>query len=192
MILPLQNISWVENADGTRAPFDEERLASSIQRAARHARHNDWWLAESIAAAVNAFTAASGGSRSITTTEIEEIVEAVLIMLGYDDISQAYSARRQQAEIWLDELARASSGGAFELSFFKQLDDELANATTESETRLVQMRGLRLCVMHLRGTRRWSASCRALAEEIVEFVRARAQRVSANAHPCALNLAVLE
>ena len=70
MIRQLQDIVWVKFEDGRMAPFDEQRLALSIQDVAERAGHSDWWLAESVAAAVHAYAAKCRSDGVIPTREI--------------------------------------------------------------------------------------------------------------------------
>ena len=189
MIQLREHILWVRTGDGRLTPFDERRLAMSIQQAAEHVGQRDWWLAESVAAAVHAFGMKSRGEPVIASKEISEIVTAVLATLGYEWISEAYGGGANRAAIHLNELAWRTDGG-LELEFFRQLDRALGAATNRQ---LVSMRidGLRACVMQLRGARRWTADCRRLAEEIVEHVRGRVARVR-SPRAVSLKLAVVE
>ncbi|MGD0059764.1 MAG: ATP cone domain-containing protein [Verrucomicrobiia bacterium] len=183
------DVLWVRAEDGRLAPFDEQRLALSIQKVAENVGHSDWWLAESIAAAVHAFAVKSRSERVIPSKEIADIVATVLATLGYDWISEAYAGDANRVAIHLNELAWRTNAG-FELEFFQQLDHALSAAANR---RLVAMRidGLRACVMQLRGTRRWTAGCRRLAEDIVEHVRERVVRVR-SPRAASLKLAVVE
>ncbi|MGD1019916.1 MAG: ATP cone domain-containing protein [Verrucomicrobiia bacterium] len=189
MIQLQTDVLWVRAEDGRLAPFDEHRLALSIQKVAENVGHSDWWLAESIAAAVHAFAAKSRSDRIIPSQEIAEIVATVLATLGYDWISEAYAGDSNRVAIHLNELVWRASAG-FELEFFQQLDHALGAAANR---RLVAMRidGLRACVMQLRGTRRWTAECRRLAEDIVEHVRGRVARMR-SPRAANLKLAVVE
>ncbi len=183
------DVLWVRAEDGRLAPFDEQRLALSIQKVAENVGHSDWWLAESIAAAVHAFAVKSRSERVIPSKEIADIVATVLATLGYDWISEAYAGDANRVAIHLNELAWRTNAG-FELEFFQQLDHALSAAANR---RLVAMRidGLRACVMQLRGTRRWTAGSRRLAEDIVEHVRERVVRMR-SPRAASLKLAVVE
>jgi hypothetical protein len=183
------DVLWVRAEDGRLVPFDEQRLAQSIQRVAENVGHSDWWLAESIAAAVHAFATKSRSEPVISSKEIAEIVATVLATLGYDWISEAYAGDANHVAIHLNELAWRTNAG-FELEFFQQLDHALSAAANR---RLVAMRidGLRACVMQLRGARRWTAECRRLAEDIVEHVRGRVVRMR-SPRAASLKLAVVE
>jgi hypothetical protein len=189
MIRLLEDIAWVKFADGRLAPFDEHRLALSIQRVAEGVGDADWWLAESIAAAVHMYAVKTRSDGIIPSTEIEEIVVAVLSTLGYEKISLAYGQSPNHVAIQLHELM-SRTNAAFELEFFQQLDRALGVAAS-SRLSVMEVNGLRTCVMRLLGARRWTAGCRRLAEEIVTHVRERVARVRPP-RAGSLKLAVLE
>lgn len=176
MIQARDNLVWVRNAAGDLEPFDEERLAAAAQRVAGDDEDGQA-VAQAVAGAVYQYARDHASERVVTTAEIAEMVEAVLLMLGYDE-----AAARCGEEIRLDELA-ARSGVGFELAFYRDLGAALGAAT---ERRAVRLSGLRACVLQLRGTRRWGAACRQVAREILAFVYARTARARA------LNLAVTE
>jgi len=183
------NIAWVRFDDGHLAPFDEQRLALSIQSVAARLGDADWWLAESIAAAVHAFAVKCRSDSIIASNEIDDIVVTVLSMLGFKELSQAFARKRRRAEIHLGDLA-GRVGAAFELEFFRQLDQALG-AAADRRLSVLELDGLRTCVMHLRGARRWTESCRRFAEEIVAYVRERVARVRPT-QAVRLQLAVVE
>jgi hypothetical protein len=171
MILPREDIAWIKTDEGRVAPFDGERLADSIQRAAARVGHSDSLLAESIAAALQLFVCEGTGQRTLTAREVADLVASVLSMLGFEEIAQAYALQERRAQIRLDEMAARADAG-LELEFFRQLDAALG-AAADGRTALMEVGGLRTCVMRLRGAQRWGASCRRLAEEIVNHVRVR-------------------
>lgn len=189
MIQARENVVWVEVESGERSPFDDERLAHSIQCAAATVHQHDEWLAESIASAIHLYASECLQPRAISAAEVSQIVTEILAMLGYTDISQAYARRGERTEIHLDEMVAEATGG-FELGFFRQLDAAL-QAAADEDLSVVRICGLRSCVMRLRGAHRWGASCRRLAEDIVVYVRHRVSRVR-SAQAVALQLAVLE
>jgi hypothetical protein len=189
MILPQHDLAWVRTADGAARPFDENQLAASIDSAARHLGGEHEWLAHSVAAAIHLYACECLPQRTIAADEIAEVVEAVLMKLGYTELAMAYRQRHQTAEVRLDGITGQSPAG-FELEFFRQLDTALRPITSE-DLAVMHLRGLRGCVMQLRGARRWCVGCRSLAEEIVEHVRARATQLRP-ANLVALRLAVVE
>ena len=156
--------------------FDEERLAESVRRAAG-ASEDAVMIADAVAGAVFHYARDHAADRTVTVGEIAEMVEALLLMLGFDEASQQYGG-----EIRLDELAARNTVG-FELAFYGELRQALTSALPRQAVRLS---GLRACVLRLRGTQRWGVSCRRLAEEILGFVYAQAARART------MNLAVVE
>jgi hypothetical protein len=69
----------------------------------------------------------------------------------------------------LSRLA-SESGSACELFFFPRLRDELRQQLLQTP-RLLRFRGLRGCVKHLAGVRRWTPRCRTLEDQIVQYLR---------------------
>jgi hypothetical protein len=169
-----EDICWVVGEDGRRSPFDGPRLTASIRLAATRAGERDWWPAESVTEAVWLAIRECCAGNTITADEVVRTVLHMLNMTGYTRIAEAYAARHLFAEIFLDQLTTDGSA-ACELSFFHLLDTALRTAARRG-TAAVEVRGLRACVMRLRGARHWSASCRRLAEDIVSHVRERVTR----------------
>ena len=170
MIQLREDIAWVRRDDGRLMTLDADRLTGELTEAAAVAGVTDWWLAEAVAAAVRQFVCDEIADRVVEARELHNLVTVVLLALGHTTLAEIYAHRHLHAEIRLNELA-TESGCGFELAFFRQLDVALDNANG-----FVQMRGLRSCVMQLRGARHWSAGCRRLAEEIVGHVRERVTR----------------
>jgi hypothetical protein len=175
MILLLDNVVWVVRPDGCRAPFDVARLAASIRQAAALTGHTDWWLADVVATAVHEYALDCIHDRVVGLGDVVDVVVELLAALGYREISEAYTQRQRRAEVRLDELA-ATTDAACELVFFRQLDGALGAAADE-QLSLLQVCGLRPCVLRLRGAQRWNEGCRRLAEDIVSYVRTRVERL---------------
>jgi hypothetical protein len=62
------------------------------------------------------------------------------------------------------------TGGSLELLFFARLRDEL-RIQLRNSPRMVRFHGLRGCVKHLAGARRWSNRCERLQDQIVDYLR---------------------
>ena len=190
MILLCENIGWVQADDGRATPFDEARLSAVITRAAVLAGHREWWFGEAVAAAVREFVCAQCERQTVTTSVLAGLVEGVLLALGFPDVAEVYRRRRQYAEVRLDSMAD-SEGALSELEFFRRLDAALC-VTGDDELALVHVRGLRSCVMRLRGAQYWSANCRRLADEILVHVRERVARSRSCGAAGELRLTVVE
>lgn len=175
MIQLRDDICWVQADDGRATPFDGARLAVSIQRAAAAAGQFDWWPAEAVVDAVWQATRECCPQQTIAVEELARVVVRMLTMIGFPEVAQAYQRRRQYTEIRLDQMT-AEASTASELTFYHQLDAALRVAG-DDELALVQVRGLRACVMRLRGAQYWSENCRRLAEEILGHLRERVARL---------------
>jgi hypothetical protein len=178
MILLCENIAWVQADDGRATPFDESRLYGTLSRAALSAGYRDWWFGEAVTIAVREFVCAHCERQTVAASTLAGLVEGVLRALGFADVAEAYRRRHECAEVRLDEIAD-NDGALSELEFFRRLDAALGT-TRNVELALVHVRGLRLCVMRLRGAQYWSATCRRFADEILLHVRERVARSRRN------------
>jgi hypothetical protein len=147
-----------------QSPFDEE------------------FVKEASAAVLHYFKN-EAGRESVTLGEFAEALEKVLKGFTPDHEFAANEFETRVVDADLQKLA-ASSGEAFELTFFPRLRDELRSRLQLSPT-VLRFHGLRSCVLSLTGARRWTPRCRALQDQIVSFLReclaAESQTV-----PCAL------
>jgi hypothetical protein len=185
MILLHQDTGWVRDQAGRASAFDSVRLTASLRRAAQHIGLADWWQAEPVAEAVRRAVLELCPQRTIGMDELTRVIVEILQMLGYNEVAQAYRQRRQYAAIQLDQL-----DAQLELGFFHRLDSAL-QIVADTELQYVELRGLRGCVMQLRGARHWGGQCRRQADEIVNHVRQRvAQQRPVRAE--ALRLTVME
>jgi len=116
------------------------------------------------------------GRHTVTIAEFASALEKVLH--GFRIEATAVSAptapalpepAAQAMAADLCQLAR-ESGDARELFFFPRLRDEVRQQM-QHQPRLLRFHGLRECVKHLMGTRRWTTRCRSLEEQIVAYLR---------------------
>lgn len=106
---------------------------------------------------------------TVTVGEFAGALERVLRNLGLTLYPDKEQEPRDILESDLSLLAR-ESGVSLELFFFPRLRDELRFQLRQSP-RLLRFRGLRCCVKRLTHSRRWSARCEQLREQIVDFLR---------------------
>ena len=108
--------------------------------------------------------------QTVSVGEFAEALEKVLASLGFQvGKPEPVTAPARSGGADLRRLAR-ESGDARELSFFPRLRDELRTQLRQSP-RAVRFRGLRGCVKHLAGARRWSPRCQSLHDQIVGYLR---------------------
>ena len=110
------------------------------------------------------------GRNSVTVSEFALALERVLRGFGLSVIDEGSATNiPRMAEADLRRLA-FDSGKGFELVFFPRLREELQNQLRHSP-QMLRFHGLRGCVKHLVGARRWSTRCQIVQDQIVEFLR---------------------
>ena len=123
------------------------------------------------------------GRDSVTVAEFSLSLEKVLrgFKLAARETPLASGPRVLQTDLRL--LAPQSDAGC-ELFFFPRLRDQL-QALLEQRPHMLCFQGLRPCVKHLTGARRWTPRCQDLHDQIVEFLRSCVSRESSGIN-CAL------
>ena len=155
-----------ELASGESIPFSSEMI--SIELMGDAATKFDTELIKHAAASVFHYFRNDLARETVTVGEFAEALEKVLRELGFY-VQPTETPRSGAAGADLRVLAR-ESGDARELVFFPRLRHEL-RALLQSSPRLVRFRGLRGCVKHLAGARRWSPRCESLRDQIVGYLR---------------------
>lgn len=125
------------------------------------------------------------GQTTVSVAEFSEALERVLRGLGLDvkaaepdgaaqpltvtaaEIAQ--SVRPQVVETDLQVLADETDAGG-ELVFFPRLRDTIRRAL-DGRPLVFRFRGLRGCVKHLTGAKRWNPHCQSLNDQIVDYLR---------------------
>ena len=133
---------------------------------------------ENAAAAVLHYFRVEEDRQSVTVAEFAATLEKVLGGLGFEVKSGDKSAVLAAGEpvvlapirpvIEADLSVLAGEGG--ELFFFPRLRDELRRHL-DGTPLVLHFRGLRPCVKSLTGAKRWTAQCRALNDQIVDYLR---------------------
>ena len=123
---------------------------------------------------------------AVTASEFAAALERVLH--GFAVSAQAATQSEAEARVLEYDLCRLAleSGQARELFFFPRLRAELQRHLQKAP-RAVRFRGLRGCVKHLAGARRWSRRCETLEQEIVDYLR---ECLSAESGPVDFSLLV--
>jgi hypothetical protein len=109
------------------------------------------------------------GLQTVSLGEFAGALEKVL--RGFAASVKSPAARRPKRVLESDlfRLARESGEGR-ELAFFPRLRAELREQLQQTPS-VLRFRGLRGCVKHLVGVRRWSVRCEALQGQIISYLR---------------------
>ncbi|HOX56121.1 MAG TPA: hypothetical protein P5205_04845 [Candidatus Paceibacterota bacterium] len=110
------------------------------------------------------------GRQSVSASEFARALEKVL--RGFAATAQVPPPPKSASNVLESDLCRLAheSGQGRELFFFPRLRAELQRHLQQSP-RALRFHGLRGCVKHLAGARRWSRRCRTLEGEIVAYLR---------------------
>ena len=166
MISLSQDCLLFELSSGESIPFSSEMI--SIELMGDAAMQFDPELIQHAAASVFHYFRNDLARETVTVGEFAEALEKVLRGLGlYVATTEPQSTGAAGADLRM--LAR-ESGDARELVFFPRLRHEL-RALLQTSPRLVRFRGLRGCVKHLAGARRWGPRCQTLHDHIVGYLR---------------------
>jgi hypothetical protein len=110
------------------------------------------------------------GRQTVSLGEFAGALEKVLC--GFAATARLSTATNSRPHVMEFDLCRLAdeSGPGRELFFFPRLRAELQRHLQQSP-RVLRFRGLRGCVKHLAGARRWSLRCQSLEGEIVAYLR---------------------
>ena len=157
-----------ELTSGESIPFSAEMI--SIEVMGDTALQFDPEVIQHAAASVFHYFKHDQARQTVTVAEFAEALEKVLRTLGFK-VRSADEAPGATPTAGADlRLLARESGDACELVFFPRLRHEL-RTQLQASPRRVRFRGLRACVKHLAGARRWSPRCDHLQEQIVRYLR---------------------
>jgi len=89
-------IKFVKKRDGRIVPFNKEKIAEAIFKAAQSVGGENKYLAEDLAEAVTLYLEKKFQSKTPSVEEIQDIVERVLIKTGHAKTAKAYILYRQK------------------------------------------------------------------------------------------------
>jgi hypothetical protein len=174
----------VEMADGEAIPCCAEMISVEVEGAV--AGLFDAEFVNHATKAVFHYFKHELGRQAVSAREFAGALEKVL--RGFALTVQQAAPSGAGSHVLETDLHRLAhdSGPGNELVFFPRLRDELRRHLQRGPRRL-RFRGLRGCVKHLAGARRWSGRCETLEGEIIAYLR---ECLSAEAAPEAFALLV--
>ncbi|MGC8743945.1 MAG: hypothetical protein ACP5T0_08705 [Verrucomicrobiia bacterium] len=135
---------------------------------------------------------------TISAKDFSTMLEAVLEGFGFNVKTKVKNGSsklepklqtREQKENTTDvvnlQQVAEEVGCGYELFFFDRLRQTVLESMLKSP-RVLYLYGLRDCVKHLVGTRKWTPRCQSLCEEIVHFTRSEFQQACNSNTRCAL------
>ena len=169
MILLRRDCLVFEKPNGEKMPAPADEFALELVGEAVEALDED--ILKNVAQAVVHYFKEALGRENITVLEFSRALEQTLRNLGFNVKSELTGeAKAHVVDTDLKNLAESGNDG-FELLFFSRLREQL-RLDLEKAPQLLRISGLRPCVKHLLGARRWGARCQSLSDQIVGFLRA--------------------
>lgn len=168
MILLRPDCLVFETSTGELIPCSVEEISIELMGGA--ASWLDKEAVQNAATAVLHYFKKDLGRTSVSVAEFSLALEQALGTIGFKIEPEAPPAQSPLvAEADLLRLA-FQSGKGYELFFFLSLREELRRQLDRSP-QVLRFRGLRVCVKHLTGAKRWTPRCQNLNDQIVEFLR---------------------
>jgi hypothetical protein len=186
MIAFLDNLPLIQLANGQAVAFEREWLIESLNRAARKAGYEEWWLAEHVAESVTHYLRGQREGNVIPVERLGRAVQSAVEVIGYGDIARHFQPGKPRVRVSLMALAR-EAGDCYELGFFEVLGRRIWELVREQRCDFALF-DLEPCVKWLRRRKVWSRDCDALQAEIVSFVRQQAE-IAADGNDTAFALA---
>jgi hypothetical protein len=170
MILLRQDCLVFKKANGEGVPGSAKEFAVDVIGEALGMLDEE--VVKNAAEAVLHYFKEELGRNSITIGEFSTALEETLRKLGYDIKSaKAKSASKDPGVLTRDLREIASQSGiGYELLFFSLLRDEVRDGLGRSP-QILRFLGLRKCVKHLLGVKKWNGRCQTLSDQIVEYLR---------------------
>jgi len=133
---------------------------------------------------------------TIPAEDFSTMLEAVLEGFGFNVKTKVKNGSskstpelqtREQKENTIVNLQQVAEevGCGYELFFFDRLRQTVLQSMVK-RPRVLYLYGLRDCVKHLVGTRKWTPRCQSLCEEIIHFTRSEFHQACNNNSRCTL------
>lgn len=94
--MPIKKIESVRKRDGTVAPYDEQKIAEAIAKAARSSGLDNGTIGRDLASVVTMYLERYHERETPTSQEIQQLVEKILFDTGNAPIARAYIVYREK------------------------------------------------------------------------------------------------
>ena len=175
MVALKHGLPLIQNDLGIAVTFESDWLKAALDRAARRAGYEGWWLLDEFSAAVSQYFRQDYDSVVIELPNFDRVVRATLRDIGYREIAAKFRTMNPLQSVSLAECIR-TSGGNQEATFFRRLSERI---TTMHAARVqhFHFHDLHPCVRRLLNeddpSRWWGRLL--MRARIVAFIRERVQ-----------------
>ena len=131
-------------------------------------------IIENAAAAVLHYFRTERQQETVSVAQFASALEKVFVELGLEvkmsEVPETPSETPSPGRPVVEADLRGLAGDGVELFFFPRLRDEVRRRL-DGTPRVLRFHGLRDCVKQITGAKRWGAQCRALNDQIVDYLR---------------------
>lgn len=124
MVTPELHPLLIRNAQGVAVPFESDWLKATLDRAAREAGYDCWWLVEEFGVAVSQYLREDYDQEAIEVSHLEWVIRATLRDTGYHEIADRFHAVNLFQCVSLADCL-GSTGEKQEMVFFKRLAERI-------------------------------------------------------------------
>ena len=178
MVALKYGLPLIQNEQGVAVSFESAWLKAALDRAARKAGYECWWLLDEFSSAVSQYLQQDYVRNVIALPSLEKVVRATLRDIGYHEIAIRFHAVNPFQKMSLVNCLRTGHGKK-EAVFFKRLAERI-DALHAAKVQHFHFYDLQRCVRQLledEAAVSWSGDP-ALCARIVTFVRERVQALS--------------
>ncbi len=165
----------IQNERGVAVAFESDWLKAALDRAARKAGYDGWWLLDEFSAAFSQYLRQDYQHNVIALPNLERVVRATLRDIGYREIAVRFRAMNPFQCVSLAECLSASNGKT-RPSFFKRLAERIETLHA-AKVQQFHFYDLQVCVRRLLegdATSSWWSQP-LMRARVVTFVRERVQ-----------------
>ena len=177
MVALKNGLPLILNDQGVAVAFDSAWLKAALDRAARKAGYESWWLLDEFSEAVSEYLRQDYRATTIELPRLEKVVRATLRDIGYREIAARFRVVNPFQSMSLIDCLGGSSEKK-ESTFFKRLAERI-DTLHDARVRHFHFYDLKFFSLLLLGDDAVSWWGRPLMQaRIVAFVRARVQSLS--------------
>ncbi len=174
MVALKQGLPLIQNDQGVAVTFESDWLKAAVDRAARKAGYESWWLLDEFSSAVSQYLRHDYTLNIIELPSLERVVRATLRDIGYREIAVRFRAVNPFQCMSLAECVRAADP-CRETTFFKRLAERIARLH-DAKVQHFHFHDLHLCARRLledENAQPWAYPL--MRARIVAFVRTKVE-----------------
>ncbi len=171
MIALRHSLPLVRSEHGNAVALESTWLRVAIQDAAVQAGYSAWWLVDDLVAGISLYLRNCYVKNVIDLPELEQVVQAALRDIGYEEVAVCFRAIPPTQGISLMQCLRNTPSFSHS-TFFEKLSEAI-NRLREEKVRHFHFYDLHACVDQLATDADRQPSSERLREKIVAFVRER-------------------